>query len=565
MSQLDYTKPYIKYPYDVVTGQIVACQYVKLACKRFLSWFNREDIEFSYKNVEKAINFIEKLKHFKGQFSGKKFYLEPWQQFFIAGIFGFFYTNTDERVTRHVILDCARKQGKSAIASAIGLYIMICESEGQVEVLNVANTREQARILFDMAVNMAKKIDPKHKHLKPTINKLKYLKNDSYFKVLASDSATLDGYGAQLFIEDEMHSAPNTKLYDVLSSSQASAKNPLSLICTTAGFNLNYPYYTDFRSSLISVLEGTQENDSLFGVIYTLDDGDDYTDENLWIKCSPNLGVTLQKNYIRDRIKQAQNSNALMTDLLTKTFNLWVGNSDIWIKDEIVFKSMEKVDINKMKGQACWAGVDLSSVSDLTSISILWPPDEFRDYYPDKYVFYSIPYIPGQAIDESSNRDFYKRCIEAGHLRDTKTKTVDYDFVLKDIIELSKNLIINKIAEDQWNATYFHRHATDEGLDMETFSQSLSSFNRPTKFLEKLLIENQVVIDANVVTRWCFQNCQLKTDHCENQKPVKADDDKNRKIDVVISMIEALGIWLNETNQWFGPTDQEIENKQNQK
>lgn len=565
MTQLDYNKPYIKYPYDVITGQITACNYVKLACKRFLSWFNREDMEFSYKNVEKAINFIEKLKHFKGQFSGKKFYLEPWQQFFIAGIFGFYYTGTDERVIRHVILDCARKQGKSAIASAIGLYIMICESEGQVEVLNVANTREQARILFDMAVNMAKKVDPKHKHLKPTINKLKYSKNDSYFKVLASDSATLDGYGAQLFIEDEMHSAPNTKLYDVLSSSQASAKNPLSLICTTAGFNLNYPYFTEFRASLISTLEGTQENDSLFGVIYTLDDGDDYTNEDLWIKCSPNLGVTLQKNYIRDRIKQAQNSNALMTDLLTKTFNLWVGNSDVWVKDEIVFKSMDKVDINKMKGQPCWAGVDLSSVSDLTSISIFWPPDELRDYLPDKYVFYSIPYIPGQAIDDSSNRDFYKRCVAAGHLRDTKTKTVDYDFVLRDIIELSKNLIINKIAEDQWNATYFHRHATDEGLDMETFSQSLSSFNRPTKFLEKLLIENQVVIDANVVTRWCFQNCQLKTDHCENQKPVKADDDKNRKIDVVISMIEALGIWLNETNQWFGPTDQEIENKQKQK
>jgi phage terminase large subunit-like protein len=126
-----------------------------------------------------------------------------------------------------------------------------------------------------------------------------------------------------------------------------------------------------------------------------------------------------------------------MTDLLTKSFNKWCQSSESWLPDKLVYGNMESVDLNKLKTEPCYGGVDLSSVSDLTSVSLMFPPNEYRDYHPDKYIFYSVPYVPGEALDESVNRDFYKRCIDCGHLRDTKSKSVDYDFILKDLLNIA--------------------------------------------------------------------------------------------------------------------------------
>jgi phage terminase large subunit-like protein len=163
--------------------------------------------------------------------------------------------------------------------------------------------------------------------------------------------------------------------------------------------------------------------------------------------------------------------------------------------------------LNDYKGEQCWTGIDLSSVSDLSAIGLMFPPNEFRKINPDKYVFKVIPYVPGLAIQESSNRDFYQRCINAGHLRDTKSKAVDYDEILKDLLQINQNLVIIKNSYDAWNSTQFTKDAINEGLEMDEFSQSLANFNIPTKEFERLLREGRVVIDANVVLRWCFGNC----------------------------------------------------------
>ena len=560
------SEDYIKYPQDIVSGRITACRYVIKACQRFLSWFDREDMEFHPEKVNKVINFVQKMKHFQAPFAGKPFILEPWQKFLVAGMFGFYWKNTDNRVIKHVILCVSRKCGKSYFAAAIGLYKLIADQEGACEVDCCAMTRQQAKIIYEMACGIVKKMDPKKKYLRPTINRIKYPNSGGYFQVLASESATLDGYGSDMFIMDECHAQKDTKLYDVLASSQAARHNPLSFICTTRGFNLTGPYAMNFEPAAIDMLEGIKQNDSLFALIYTLDDEDDYHDENCWIKCCPNLGVTVQKDYYKDRIIQAENDNSLMTDLLTKSFNKWCQSSESWLPDKLVYNAMQKVDLNKLKTEPCYGGVDLSSVSDLTSVSLMFPPNEYREYYPDKYIFYSVPYVPGEAIDESVNRDFYKRCIDSGHLRDTRSKSVDYDFILKDLLNIAQNVTLLNTASDMWNARQFLKNAQDEGLSMDPFSQSLQSFNIPTKYFEILLREGKVIIDANVVTRWCFSNAVLRFDHNDNCKPVKADDDKTKKIDVVISMLESLGIYLTLTDAYLGPANQELErNKQNQK
>ena len=555
---------YYKYGEDVLSGKIPACRYIQLAVKRFFVFLYRPDLEFHKEKVDKVLKFCGNMVQFQSPFNNKPLILSPWQEFFIANIYGFYYKGTDDRVCQHAILEIGRKAGKTAICSVLALYHLVCESDGQVEIDCCAMTRTQAKILFDMAVNFAKKMDPNHKFLKPTINKLRFTKNDSYFQVLASETASLDGYGAQVFFMDEAAAQKDSKLYDVLQSSQGARHNPLSFILTSANYNLYGPHVTQWRKAAIDSLENLMENDSLFALIFTLDEGDDFKDQNVWIKSNPNLDVTVTKRYLKDRIDQCKSNPNLEVDVKTKNFNMYVQSAESWLPDHLVYDSMEIVNLNDYKGEQCWTGIDLSSVSDLSAIGLMFPPNEFRKINPDKYVFKVIPYVPGLAIQESSNRDFYQRCINAGHLRDTKSKAVDYDEILKDLLQINQNLIIIKNSYDQWNSTQFTKDAINEGLEMVEFSQSLANFNIPTKEFERLLREGKVIIDANVVVRWCFGNCQLKIDHNDNCKPVKAEDDQNKKIDCVIAILEALGGWLKDQDYYYGPSDNEL-NKQNQK
>lgn len=537
----DSLQKYKQYAEDIVNEKMVSCRYIKLAAQRYLSWFDREDIQFRPDKADHVVNFIEKLKHFQQPFAGKPFLLESWQKWFLYGIYGWYYTDTDDRVIKHIILDCGRKTGKSMLAAAMSLYAMLEGGYG-IECDIVANTRAQAKILFDMCVGISKRMDPKRKHLRQTINRIKYDKKESFIQVLASEAASLDGYGSYFYVEDEFHAATDTKLFDVLASSQGARHNPLSMIVTTAGYNLTGPYYTEIRKGLIDMLEGVVENDSLFGLIYTLDEGDDYHDPAVWKKANPNLGVTVPESYIRDRIENIKTNPLSEIDVITKTMNQWVQSKETWITDETVMKSFEKLDLNKLKGELAFGGIDLASVSDETAVNLMFPPNPEREYYPDKYIFYSRAYLPEDALVTSPNADFYKKAKMAGHLYTTPGNVTDYDFILRDLIDFNNEYVLEKVAYDAYNSSQFVINAQDSGLMMEPFAQGLGSFNRATKEFERLILSGKIVIDGNVVTRWNFANVVIKEDNNFNQKPIKSN--KQQKIDIVIAMLQSLGIYL---------------------
>ncbi len=538
---MDSLQKYKQYAEDIVNEKMVSCRYIKLAAQRYLSWFDREDIQFRPDKADHVVNFIEKLKHFQQPFAGKPFILEQWQKWFLYGIYGWYYTDTDNRVIKHIILDCGRKTGKSMLAAAMSLYAMI-EGGSGIECDIVANTRAQAKILFDMCAAISKRMDPKRKHLRQTINRIKFDRKESFIQVLASEAASLDGYGSYFYVEDEFHAATDTKLFDVLASSQGARHNPLSFICTTAGYNLTGPYYTEIRKGLIDMLEGVIENDSLFGLIYTLDEGDDYHDPAVWKKANPNLGVTVGESYIRDRIENIKTNPLSEIDVITKTMNQWVQSKETWITDETVMKSFEKLDLNKLKGELAFGGIDLASVSDETAVNIMFPPNPYREYYPDKYIFYSRAYLPEDALINSPNADFYKKAKMAGHLYTTPGNVTDYDFILRDLIDFNNDYVLEKVAYDAYNSSQFVINAQDSGVMMEPFAQGLGSFNRATKEFERLILSGKVVIDGNVVTRWNFANVVIKEDNNFNTKPIKSN--KQQKIDIVIAMLQSLGIYL---------------------
>lgn len=539
-------QPYYIYADNVLKGKQVACRYIKLACKKFMDFLKREDMYFDTNKVDKVLNFCSKIIQFEDPFNDVPLVLTPWQTFFIANIYGFYWRDkegnkTDNRVCKHVLLEVGRKAGKSSLCAVLALYHLIIESNGRTEVDCAAMTRKQAGILHKMGCSFAKKLDPRGKYLKQTRDNLKFKINDSFFQCLAAESKRLDGFNSQVFFVDEAAVQENTDLYDVLASSQQARKNPISFILTSANYNLTGPHFLGWRKAAIDMLEGVVQNDSLFALIYTLDEGDDYRDESVWEKSQPNLGITVTKDSLRDRIIQAQSMPDLELDIKTKNFNMYVQSKHIWISDKIIMQTFEKVDLQRLKGELCYGGIDLASVSDLTAVSLMFPPNEAREYLPDKYIFISKAYLPEDSIEKSVNSQFYRKSKELGQIVTTPGNVTDYDYILKDLLNLSNDFIIETIAYDPYNATQFVLNAQDF-FDMAPFSQGLGSFNKPTCEFERLILQGKIVIDGNTTARWCFQNVEIKEDHNENKKPVKTV--KTQKIDIVIAMLECLGVYL---------------------
>lgn len=528
---------YTQYAEDVLNGKIIACKYVQLACKRYLSFFDKYD--FRVDKVDKVVNFISHLKHTTGQHNGKPFILLPYQSFIIYNIFGFYYKGTDKRVCNYIYIELARKQGKTALASAIALYMLVADGEHGAEVEMLANSAKQAKICFSMSSNYLSTIDPKGKHFKRYRDSIKFDKTKSILQILSSDSSGNDGWNSSCFVLDECHEQKDSRLWDVMTSSQGMRQNPLAMIITTAGFNM-FGFCYGYRNTCIEILNGTKEDDTQFTAIYTLDDNDDWTDEKNWIKSNPSLDITVSRDYLRQQVQKAKNNTSLEVGTRTKNFNQWLSSSDIWINNNIILESTDNIDLKDYQGETCYIGVDLASVSDLTALSIMIPTN-------DKLLFKSFYYLPQSALVENSNCEQYKQWKREGYLTITDGNVTDYDYILRDILRLNEYLYIYKIAYDQYNATQWAISATNEGLPLEPFSQALWHFNKPTKEFERLIKSNKVVLDNNPITRWCFSNVTLKFDHNDNCKPIKTQD--QQKIDGVISMLEALGTYL-ETPQY---------------
>ena len=516
---------YKEYANDVVNGKINACKYIKEACERYLDYFNK--YEFREDRAEKVIKFISMLKHFVGKHNGKPFLLLPYQKWIIYNIFGFYYPNTNKRVINYVYLELARKNGKSAFAAAISLYMLCADGENGSEVEFVANSAKQAKISFTMASNFLSSIDKNGKHFQRYRDSIKFDERKSILQILSSDASGNDGYNSYCFVLDECHEQKDSRLWDVMCSSQGMRENSLAMITTTAGFNL-YGFCYNYRRTCTEILSGLKKDDSQFVAIYTMDDDDDWSDSKNWIKSNPSLGVTVNESYLQQQIEKAKNNTSLEVGIRTKNLNQWISN-------DLLMDATEKVDLDKFKESTCYIGVDLASVSDLTAVSVMIPIDG-KFYFKTKY------YLPQSALKDNSNCELYKDWKRKGYLTITDGNVTDYDYLLSDIIKVSNKLFIDKIAYDAYNATQWAINATAQGLPLEPYSQALWSFNRPTKEFERLIKSGRVVIDDNPITRWCFSNVVLKRDFNENIKPTKLEN--QQKIDGTISMIESLGIYL---------------------
>ena len=496
------TKLYYDYCSKVLNGEIIAGETIKLACKRFQNDLKRDDLEFKEDKVDRAILFISTLKHYTGKHSGKPFTLEGWQQFIIANIVGFYWKGTNTRRYTSSYIEVSRKQGKTALAAALCLYYLIADGEDGAEVLLAANSKEQAKIAFDMCSKFSKGLDSKGKYLTAYRADILFNLTNSKLKVLAADDSKLDGFNASFGLLDEYHAAKNSKVRDVIKSSMGMRMNPHLCTITTAGFDKTLPCY-QLRTVAIEVLNGLKIDDEMFIAIYSLDADDDWRDEMNWVKCAPNLDITVTSKYIRGQVQQAINNPADEVGVKTKTLNLWCDSSYVWLPEDYIIKCSKEVDLNKFAGMDCYVGVDLAATSDLTAVAYLVVQD-------GTYYFKTHYYLPESALKDKADKELYKYWKQQSYLTVTSGNVTDYDYITADMLRYADVVNIQSVGYDKYNATQWAIDSTEQGLPLEEYPQTLGNFNMPTRELERLILSGKAVIDNNEINRYCFRNVTLK-------------------------------------------------------
>lgn len=529
---------YYQYAQNVVSGNIVTGKLIKLACQRFLDDCQRDDLYFDKKKVDKFFKFCSLFRHYKTtdcDSLGKNFVLEPWQQWVMSNLIGFYYKATGKRRFNSAMLCLSRKQGKTALAAVICLWFLLDEAGSSVGL--AANSRSQAALAFEFVSKFASQIDPKQKNLRRYRSTIKCDANSGELKVFAADAQRLDGENLSFALIDEYHAAKDNSVYAVLRSSMTSRPNPLILVITTVGFNLTGPMKKMYDVD-IEILHGIKQDDNRFSAIYQMDEGDDWEDEDNWIKHSPNLGVSVSYDNLRKAKQEALNNPATLNETLTKNWNVWCSVTECWIPDTYILNCMtQKLNLDDFKECECYVGVDLSCVSDMTAVSYLLKKEDDERYY-----YYTDYYLPESCLVESPNRELYKEWVSSKQLKLTPGNVVDYDYITNDIMLNYNRFNLQKIGYDQFNATSWAIKCTELGLPLQPYSQSIGNFNKPTKDFERQIRCREAVIDRNEITLWMFRNVSIKQDYNGNAKPVKVFADK--KIDGIISMVEALGIYL---------------------
>ena len=538
MTEYDINKDYIKYNEDVINEKIITGKYIKLACLRMKSWFNRDDIYFDYDDTDLKIRFMEKLKHSKGKYAGNNFKLISYQQWITANIIGWKWKESNTRVINTALLMLARKAGKTFFAAALMLSIIMTDKEMGAEGYMISNSAQQAGIAFEHASNQCSSIDNKGKIFERYRSEIRIPLLKSKIQILSSDTSKLDGRSPSVFICDEYHSAKTNEIFNILRTGQGIRENALGIIISTAGFNVGeeYPLYNTW-SMCKKILDGNIENDSYFAALYQLDDEDDWKDENTWIKANPTLGDTVSYKYLREQVQQAINSPSSEVSIKTKNFNMFCQSELVWIPNEKIKEVTGKVDYDMFDHEedVCIIGVDLAERSDLCTVTLLVNKD-------DIFYFKAYPFICRDAYENSKNKDLYRQWVRQGYLILVDEESIDINWVVKYIQEIENHIPIAVCAYDPYHANQLKIECKKEGIRMRPVRQGLSAFAEPTAVLEHLILTKQCVIDDNPVIRWCFSNVLIKTDENENKKPVKSG--QNNKIDIVVAMIQSVKLWM---------------------
>ena len=494
---------------------------------------------FDEKKARRVVRFIECLKHTKGEFHGKPFKLLPWQEKVIRDVFG---TVRDEdpdiRQYNQVYIEIGKKNGKSELGAALALNMLINDDEWKAEVYSCASDRQQAAIVFDVAVDMVRQNPTLSKLIKiiPSTKRMVYQPTGSIYQVLSSEVATKHGLNVSACIFDELHTQPTRALYDVMTQRSGDArKQPLWFFLTTAGTDRNSVCW-EVHQKALDILEGRKHDPRFYPVVYGLPDDADWQDEQNWYKCNPSLGYTITIDKVRDAYRKALETPADENMFRQLRLNQWVKQSVRWMPMEKWDECGAPVIPGDLDGRVCYAGLDLSSTGDLTTLVLVFPPSDESEPYQILPFFW----LPEETLPLRVRRDhvMYDVWEKQGFLQTTEGNVVHYGFIEKFICELGEKYNIREIAYDRWNATQMVQNLEDDGFTMIPFGQGFRDMSPPTKELMRLVLEHRLAHGGHPVLRWNMDNAFVRTDPAGN---LKIDKQKStEKVDGAVALVMAL-------------------------
>lgn len=487
--------------------------------------------------ADRAVKFIENLKHTKGVWAGKRFWLLPWQEQIIRDVFGIVDANGN-RQFRTAYVEIPKKNGKSELAAAVALYLLYADNEPSAEVYGAAADRQQASIVFDVArqmVDMTPALVKRSKIMAAGKRIVNY-SNAGYYQVLSAEVGTKHGLNVSGLVFDELHSQSNRQLYDVLTKGSGDAREqPLYFLITTAGTDRESICY-EVHMKAMDILSGKKNDPSFYPVVYGLSDEDDWNDEANWYKANPSLGYTIKIDRVRAAYKDALENPAEENVFRQLRLDQWVGSSVAWIPEHIYDKGDIPIDLKKLKGRDCYAGLDLSSTSDITAFVMVFPPEEDGGSYA------VIPHfwLPRETLALRVRRDHvpYDIWERQGLFHVTEGNVVDYNFVRKTINELAMGYHIREIGVDRWNATQLITDLDGDGFTMVPIGMGFKDMSPGMKELYKLLLEGKIIHGGNPILRWMAGNVVAEIDAAENIKPSKKK--ATEKIDGIVALIMGL-------------------------
>lgn len=487
--------------------------------------------------AERAITFINMLKHTKGSWYGKNFDLLPWQSDIISDIFGTVKEN-GYRQYNTAYIEIPKKQGKSELAAAVALYLLAGDGEWGAEIYGCAADRQQASIVFDVACQMVEQCPALKKRIKPIMSqkRLVYTPLNSFYQVLSAESFTKHGLNVHGVVFDELHAQPNRALFDVMTHGSGDArKQPLFFLITTAGTDRNSICW-EVHQKAKDIIEGRKHDRSFYPVIYGADDDDDWSSEEVWYKANPSLGVTVDIDKLYTAFESAKENPAEENLFRQLRLNQWVKQSVRWMPMDAWDKCDFAVDPEALKGRECYGGLDLSSSTDVTAFVLVFPPKD----EDDKYIILPYFWIPEDTIDVRVRRDHvpYDTWLGRGQVIATEGNVIHYGYIEKFIEELGEKYHIKEIAFDRWGAVQMTQNLEGMGFTVVPFGQGYKDMSPPTKELMKLVLEQKIAHGGNVPLRWMMDNVFVRTDPAGN---IKMDKEKStERIDGAVATVMAL-------------------------
>ncbi|WP_406710428.1 terminase large subunit [Trueperella pyogenes] len=499
--------------------------------------FMAEGSTYDQRKADFAVAFIQALRHTKGRWAGQPFKLLGWQEQIVRDLFGTIKPDGYRQFTTAYV-EIPKKQGKSELAAAIALLLTCGDGEQAAEVYGCAADRQQASIVFEVAADMIRQSPALSKRVKilSSQKRIIYKPTNSFYQVLSAEAYSKHGFNISGVVFDELHTQPNRALFDVMTKGSGDARTqPLYFLITTAGTDTHSICYEQHQKAQ-DILAGKKHDPTFYPVIYGADLEDDWTDETVWAKANPSLGVTVPIEKVRAACNSARQNPAEENTFRQLRLNQWVKQSVRWMPMNVWNQNNDPVDLAELEGRPCYGGLDLASTTDITAFVLVFPP-----YGADeKYRVAPWFWIPEDNLPLRVARDHvpYDLWKQQGYLETTEGNVVHYAHIEALIEQLGERFDIREIAFDRWGAVQMSQNLEGLGFTVVPFGQGFKDMSPPSKELMKLALEGRLAHGGHPVLAWMVDNIHVRTDPAGNIKPDKQKS--TEKIDGVVATIMAL-------------------------